>query len=79
MVYKDGMEAEFAETIRLHELKIKQEKSKQGKIGTVGFKATERNKDWLTLTHAPLIGPTATQYSPKAEYVQTRAPGYTGY
>ena len=79
LVYRDSMEAEFAEAERLHKQKLQKEAKKLGQSGTSGFLATGRQTDWVSLKQKLNEGPSATLYSPKYDSVKPVAPAYTCY
>lgn len=76
-----SMEADFAETERLHKQKVKEEAKKVSNAGTVGFKATERGRDWQTLiVDSEKDCPGAASYSPRHDFVMPiLKKGFTGY
>lgn len=79
LVYKDSMQADLAEAERRQSQKANLKEKRGSKIGTSGFKATERGKHWKNLTERRSTeeAPASTRYKPKYTFVLPQAPSYS--
>ena len=74
-----AIQADLAETERQHERQQRLKAKIDANMGTYGFKATDREKDWFTLTHASTETPSPCRYSPQHNFTKPDRSGFAGY